>query len=470
MHYGLSDSDVTTCMRLGDCLAILLAGLLAYTTRFLLLADHYPQLELYALLVGVFVAAETFQVFGIYDKERLQNFRVRLKPLLMAWAFVVLLVLALGFLTRTAQAASRIWVGLWFSYGLVCLVLAQLLYARQIGRWHRSGRLSRRIAVLGAGELGQRLIRSVRAGGGGAVRIAGVFDDRRTRIAEGPGDVWPMGTVDDLVTFARGNWLDQVVIALPDSAEDRLAALVKKLRDLPVEVSLCSTVFQPKKLVCLRVTQLGNLPVFMLLKKPFSRWGYLQKCVLDFVLAAVLLVLAAPVMLLVALAVRLDSPGPVLFRQKRYGFNNETIEVLKFRTMRTEHGQGGEGRVVQARRGDPRVTRLGRFLRRTSLDELPQLFNVLKGEMSLVGPRPHAVVHNEQYAPLIEAYLARHRVKPGITGWAQVNGYRGGTETLEKMEKRIEYDLYYIENWSLGLDVRILLRTVLVGFTHQNAY
>jgi putative colanic acid biosynthesis UDP-glucose lipid carrier transferase len=213
---------------------------------------------------------------------------------------------------------------------------------------------------------------------------------------------------------------------------------------------------------------MGGVPLLGVLQRPFSRWGYLVKAVEDYALATLLLILTAPLMLAIALAVWLDSPGPIIFRQKRYGFNNGTIEVFKFRTMRTD--QDENDRAVQARRDDRRLTRLGHWLRRTSLDELPQLFNVLRGEMSVVGPRPHMVEHNQQYAALIETYLGRHRVKPGITGWAQVNGWRGETDTLEKMERRIGHDLYYIENWSLSFDLRILAWTLLVGLIHPNAY
>jgi putative colanic acid biosynthesis UDP-glucose lipid carrier transferase len=191
----------------------------------------------------------------------------------------------------------------------------------------------------------------------------------------------------------------------------------------------------------------------------------------DRVLAAAILVIILPLVLLIALAIKLDSRGPVIFRQKRYGFNNEVIEVLKFRSMYVDRCDKAVGAaVVQATKQDPRITRIGGILRRTSLDELPQFINVLMGTMSIVGPRPHAVSHNEQYARLIDEYLARHRVKPGITGWAQVNGLRGETETLEKMAQRVRYDLYYIENWSLLFDIRIILRTLFVGFVNQNAY
>jgi putative colanic acid biosynthesis UDP-glucose lipid carrier transferase len=235
-------------------------------------------------------------------------------------------------------------------------------------------------------------------------------------------------------------------------------------------VSFCPVVFEPQALLCRRVTLVNGVPLLDLLQKPFSRWGYLVKALEDYVLGTLLLIPAAPLMLMIAIVVRLDSPGPVLFRQERYGFNNRTIEILKFRTMRAERDDEGQGQALQARRGDPRLTRVGRWLRRTSLDELPQLLNVLRGDMSIVGPRPHMVAHNEQYANLIDTYLGRHRVKPGITGWAQVNGLRGETDTLAKMEGRIQHDLYYIENWSLGFDLQILARTLLVGFVHRNAY
>jgi Undecaprenyl-phosphate glucose phosphotransferase len=194
------------------------------------------------------------------------------------------------------------------------------------------------------------------------------------------------------------------------------------------------------------------------------------KTIEDRVLASLILVAIAPVMAAVAIGIKLTSPGPVFFKQKRYGFNNEIIEVFKFRSMHVARCSADTGPVAQARKDDDRITPFGRFLRRTSLDELPQFINVVRGDMSIVGPRPHAVAHNEQYAKLIDEYLARHKVKPGITGWAQVNGLRGETDTLDKMERRVQFDLHYIENWSLALDLRIILMTILVGFSHPNAY
>jgi Undecaprenyl-phosphate glucose phosphotransferase len=463
-----SEPDLAALVRLGDGLIVLVAGALAYTTRFILFGQYQPQLELYALVVGVLIAAQVFHLLGVYDQHARFNLRMDLTRVIAAWAIVILLLLALAFLTQTAEDASRLWVMLWFAYGVVGLVAGRILLGRQLNRWQQKGRFTRNVAVVGAGDLGRRFVEYLRHASGNAVRVVGVFDDRRTRIPVRVGDVPVLGTVDDVVRLARANLIDQVVITLPPQAEQRLVNVLNKMRDLPLDVSLCPVVFEPPALACRRVTLVGGVPLLDMLRRPFSRWGYFVKTAEDYVLATLLMILLAPVMLAIALAVWLDSPGPIIFRQKRYGFNNGTIEVFKFRTMRADQDENDA--KVQARRDDPRLTRLGRWFRRTSLDELPQLFNVLRGEMSIVGPRPHMVEHNHQYAALIETYLGRHRVKPGITGWAQVNGWRGETDTLEKMEQRISHDLYYIENWSLTFDLRILARTLLVGLIHRNAY
>jgi putative colanic acid biosynthesis UDP-glucose lipid carrier transferase len=242
---------------------------------------------------------------------------------------------------------------------------------------------------------------------------------------------------------------------------------VRKLRLSPVNVKLCSELVT-SELPALGFRNFAGVPVLAVLERPLSGWSLVMKAIEDRVLAFLLLLVALPLLAVLGLAIKLDSPGPILFRQRRYGFNNDPITVFKFRTMR--HEPQDESHVPQARRNDPRVTRVGAILRRTSLDELPQLWNVLMGDMSLVGPRPHAVAHNEQYAAIIDGYLGRHRVKPGITGWAQVNGLRGETDTAEKMRLRVQFDLYYIDHWSLLFDLRILLLTPFIGLMHRNAY
>ncbi len=327
--------------------------------------------------------------------------------------------------------------------------------------------MTRNLVVVGAGERGQRLIEHLLRQGTSAERIIGVFDDRHGRMPDYVSGFPVLGTVNDLLAFARRNPIDQIIVALPWDVENRLLASMKKLRSLPVDVRLCPEtvgLHLPHR----QVTHVGGVPMLNVLEKPLAGWNYIVKSMEDRVLAAAILVVILPVLLALCALIKLDSRGPVLFRQKRFGLNGEVIEVFKFRTMYVDHCE--DQLVVQATRDDPRVTRIGRILRRTSLDELPQFINVLTGTMSIVGPRPHAVAHDEQYARLIEDYSARQRVKPGITGWAQVNGLRGETETLEKMEQRVRYDLYYIDNWSLLLDLRIILRTALIASRDSFAY
>jgi len=258
-----------------------------------------------------------------------------------------------------------------------------------------------------------------------------------------------------------------VVITLPWNADDRLVNIIDRLRSLPVHVYLGSDLIGyhfPRH----HRRHLEGVPVLEIASVPLSGWSGLVKAVEDKILAVLALAVLSPLLLLIAVAIKLDSRGPILFRQARYGFNNEVIIVNKFRTM--VHDRPPEVGVPQASRGDQRVTRVGRLLRRMSFDELPQLLNVLAGSMSMVGPRPHAVEHNEQYAALIGGYHGRHRVKPGITGWAQVNGLRGETTTVDQMRRRVEYDIHYIENWSPWLDFRILVFTAVFGWRQKNAY
>jgi len=330
-----------------------------------------------------------------------------------------------------------------------------------------SGAFGRTVAIVGAGEPGRRLVEHLSIAHDPSIRLIGVYDDRRTRVPATVGSVPVLGTVDDLIERARRDHLDTIVVALPWSSTDRVSACLEKLRMIPADVQLCPDVLRlgsPFR----GVTSTSGVPMIRVYDRPLSGWSYFIKAAEDRVVAAILLILALPLFVGIALMIKLDSPGPVFFRQSRQGFNSNVFTVWKFRTM--HHDRPDEPTVPQATRDDRCVTRLGALLRRHSLDELPQLFNVLKGEMSIVGPRPHAVVHNQSYAPIINGYLARHRVKPGITGWAQVNGLRGKTQVPEKMAARVQHDLYYIDNWSLLFDLRIMAQTALVGFSGKHAY
>ncbi len=344
--------------------------------------------------------------------------------------------------------------------------LLQPLSARLLARLERHlrarGRLLRRVAVVGAGEQGRRLV--ARLLGCPDVRVVGVFDERGTRVPEVVCGLPVAGDLEALAERVRREEVDEVLIALPLGARGRIEAWLRRLRRLPVHVRLAldagSDWLEPR-----RISALGPVPLLHLFDHPLRGPARHAKTVMDRGLALLGLVFTAPLLALVALAVRLDSPGPVLYRQQRWGFAGEPIRVLKFRTFRHDACRSGDDPDLPHAGGDhPEVTTVGRFLRRWSLDELPQLWNVLRGDMSLVGPRPHAVAHDRHYARLVGDYLARLKVKPGLTGWAQINGARGEIRSVEEMERRVALDLEYIENWSLWWDLEILLRTLLAGW------
>ena len=303
------------------------------------------------------------------------------------------------------------------------------------------------------------------------IEVIGLFDDRLD--GRSPQSIHAhkkMGKIADLATYARNNRVDLIIVAIPLSAEARLLHILKRLWELPVDIRISGRA-SSLKFSSKAYTHIGRLPLLAVFDRPLMGWGLFLKNVFDRVVAGTAIVMLAPVMLVVAAAIRLESKGPVLFKQKRYGFNNELIEVFKFRSMYTNRCDANATTLVS--KGDPRVTRVGRFIRKTSLDELPQLFNVLTGQLSLVGPRPHATqakAADTLYEQVVDGYFARHKVRPGITGWAQINGWRGETDTREKIEQRVKYDLDYIDHWSLMFDVKILARTPFALLKSENAY
>jgi Undecaprenyl-phosphate glucose phosphotransferase len=339
-------------------------------------------------------------------------------------------------------------------------------------RWVREGRLAERAVIVGAGEHGQRLAEHLNGRGEAHVhtRVIGFIDDRQTRVPPHSHGYKVLGDVEHLIGLIRQGQVDQVYIALPWSATERLRSLVRRLAVTPVQIRLAPDL-AGFEFVGRAFRRVAGLPMLEAFDRPLSGWSQVAKAIEDRVLAVLAVILTAPLMGLIAALIKLDSPGPVFFKQKRYGFNNNLIEVWKFRTMYAHLTD--RDCAVQTSKDDPRVTRLGRFLRRSSLDELPQLFNVLKGDMSFVGPRPHAIstkAEGRRFEDVVETYAARHKVKPGITGWAQVNGWRGETDTIEKIQKRVEYDLYYIDHWSVWFDLAILGKTLFVFYRDKNAY
>jgi len=425
----------------------------------------------FADLAIAMAAVTTFQLFDVYSTQAFRTHVHQLSRLSIAWTLVFLIALALAFFIKFEDTFSRAWAGGWYGIGLIALFADRLILTSMVRRWARSGRLVRRVIIVGGGREGESLVRALEHEADSDLRICGVFDDRGgERSPQVVAGIPKLGTVDDLVEFTRRTRVDLILVSLPLTAEERVLHMVRKLWVLPVDVRLAAHMsklrFRPRA-----YSYIGNVPVLDIFDKPIADWNMVMKTVFDRVVGTLALIGLAPVMALTALAIKLDSRGPVFFRQRRLGFNNEVIEVYKFRSMYHDKADPLARSVVT--RNDPRVTRVGRFIRKTSIDELPQLLNVLRGELSLVGPRPHAVeanTANKLWEEVVDGYFARHRVRPGITGWAQINGWRGEVNTPDKLQHRVEHDLYYIENWSLLFDMYILMRTPFALLKTENAY
>ena len=455
-------------VRVGDVAAIAAAGVAVGWWRF---ADAPPPSAAITFLTVCLLAPQILAWCCDYRGSRLLAPGVQLPRLLAGWLATIGIAIACLFALKLADDVSRLWLGVWFVAGAVALLLVRLGLRLALGETLVARALSQRLAVIGLGEQLPRTIERLANQGiaGPMARVACVLDLDGTLEGRWPRGVQRLTGFAELEARARAGKVDQIVLALPPQPGELLARTLRNLRHLGLDVGWVAGL--PGRVPVLGTGQVGDVPLVRLLERPLDGWRWLLKAVEDRLLAALLLLALSPLLLGIALAVRLDTPGPVLYRQRRHGFSQQLIAVLKFRTMHAALCDPLDAAAVrQAVRDDPRVTRVGRFLRRTSLDELPQLLNVLRGEMSLVGPRPHAVAHDRLYAEEIDGYLGRHRVKPGITGWAQVNGCRGETRTTAEMRRRIELDLEYIDNWSLWFDLRILARTVLVGFAQERAW
>jgi putative colanic acid biosynthesis UDP-glucose lipid carrier transferase len=415
----------------------------------------------FVLIIMVFRAAQ------LYQPWRGANFMRLMRRVFLAWIVIAAILMTLGFVTKTSIYFSRKVLLTWLALVPGALVVLRLKVYLGL-RWLRQqGRNRRTVVIAGAGDLGRRLGKNVVDTPWLGMSLLGFFDDRVT------GDIhldhrdYPvLGTLDDMIGFVKAQEIVMVYLALPLRAEDRLREVAEALQDTTASVYYVPDVFI-FSLLSASFTDLRGIPLIALWETPFFGVNGWLKRIEDLGLASLILILVSPLLLLIALGVKLSSSGPIIFKQRRYGLDGHEITVYKFRTMKVcEDGP----EICQATPDDQRVTPFGRFLRRTSLDELPQFFNVVKGSMSIVGPRPHAVAHNEYYRRLIPGYMLRHKVRPGLTGWAQINGWRGETETLEKMEKRVEYDLDYLRRWSLWFDLKIIFLTIFRGFKDSHAY
>lgn len=449
-------------------------ALLGYAVSWLYLGAANDAFSEYLFPVPLlaFCAVAVFQALSLYAPSVLRHFPKGFPRLLLGWGMVFLLAFATIFFLKLEGVFSRVVFAVWFAVGLCVLILGRFAAARLALALSMRGIFRQRAVLIGGGAEADAFLSALDLDADHDLELLGIFDDRS--IERSPPEVKglkKLGSVEDLSVFVRKEAVDVAIFTVPVVAEGRILDMLRALCVLPIDIRLAAHSqklrFQPRHYLFF-----GALPAFSILDRPVAGFGLLQKILFDRVLGALILIALAPLMAIIALVVKLDSAGPVLFRQTRFGFNNEPIEVFKFRSMYTEQCDVEATHLVT--RNDSRVTRVGKFIRRTSLDELPQLFNVVfYGNLSLVGPRPHALrakTADKLYEEVIDVYFARHRVKPGMTGWAQVNGWRGETDTDIKLQRRVEHDLYYIENWSIAFDLGIVLMTPLAVVRGENAY
>ncbi|HVB81207.1 MAG TPA: undecaprenyl-phosphate glucose phosphotransferase [Candidatus Binataceae bacterium] len=468
----LAPEIVSGLTKLLDFVTIVLVGAIAFIAYLVAYLENDDNLGRYMVtaLVGAVIFTAILERLDGYRFDRLSNIAWQVPRLAIAWFGSVSVLLVLAFVAKLSETYSRGWAISWAIGVAAVLVVSRTALYVAIARAKRHGNFIRSVAIVGAGDLGKTLIRKLLDVRESGMQVVGVFDDRKTRISPHDIDVPFRGTTSDLLEFARRHHVDEIIVALPLNAERRLRGIFDKLRALPADIRLSidplTGIFPVHGLDKVR-----DVPLLAVADRPLKQWSGIAKRIEDALLAGIFLALFAPAIALIALIIKLDSTGPVFFVQDRFGFNNKRIRVLKFRTMHDDQSDpSGAQRTI---RNDPRVTRVGRVVRALSFDELPQLINVVKGEMSLVGPRAHAIAMmagDRLYHEAVDTYFHRHRVKPGITGWAQVNGLRGEIDSLEKARQRVAYDLEYIERWSLWLDIKILARSAGILFERRNAY
>jgi len=424
------------------------------------LTGEYIELMIFSWILSLYAFRQT----SIYRSWQYNNIRVFLRDTIFGWVFVVVCLVVIGNITQHEVFYSTHVISAWLIITPVGLILSHFILRMLTVNMRKDGELQSTV-VVGVNENSLKFVKRVSDEAYLQMNIVGYFDSRSdVRIQQG---YWPkLGEMSDVVEYVRKHDIQVVFISLPMTPHPRLLELLDGLHDTTATVFFLPDI-KIFDLMQAHFNYVSGIPVIGVCESSINGIDSLIKNISDYVLALFFLIILSPLMLGIALIIKFTSPGPVVFRQRRYGLNGEEIIIYKFRTMKVSE----DGSVIeQAHKSDPRNTKFGAFLRRTSLDELPQFFNVLQGKMSIVGPRPHAVAHNELYRKLIRGYMLRHKVKPGITGWAQVNGMRGETEVLEKMQARVDFDLQYLNNWSIWLDLQIILKTAWVVLHRDNAY
>ncbi|MCG6200435.1 undecaprenyl-phosphate glucose phosphotransferase [Psychromonas antarctica] len=448
--------------RLIDLMLIQLILIICIYSHAIVLTDTYLLVGAIAAL-SFFLFAETMQLYrswrtGLSSRLALCTF--------ICWVGAVFIVVVFLFFSKNSTDLSRLVIGAWFVSSAFVLITWRMTFRFFLFSRRRRGFNTRKVAIIGLSSSGVRLANEFDKHPETGFTLEAFFDDREAQRLAPEFRNKLNGSVEEGVKLAKAGYFDVVYIALPLAAQKRIEGILHFLGDTTVDVHLVPDFFT-FNLMNARLSYVGETQTISVYESPMSGLSYLAKRIEDVIGAILILSVIVLPMLVIALLIKLDSPGPVLFKQKRYGLSGKSINVWKFRSMTV----ADNGDVVkQATQGDARITKIGAFLRRTSLDEFPQFLNVLQGQMSIVGPRPHAVAHNEEYRALVDFYMLRHKVKPGITGWAQINGWRGETDTLDKMKKRIEFDLQYIRHWSVLFDLKIVFLTLFKGFVHKNAY
>ncbi|AMH43210.1 MULTISPECIES: undecaprenyl-phosphate glucose phosphotransferase [Burkholderiaceae] len=449
--------------RLFDVSMIVGGALIASQIRF----DDVSQRSFYLAFVA-FAAAfslAVFPAFGVYESWRGRSKGALAGQVALSWLIVQACAMALMFSLHRIDFVSRLWFVYWTGISGAAMIAGRMVTHTVLGRVRNAGLNLSQVAIAGIGDHCDAIVRKIDTAPAAGFRATAAFN-----VQAGTKMNTRVPVFDDHAAFAsyvRTQNVAEVWLALPLTEERTILKLVDEFRDDLINIRFMPDV-RTLSLFEGSVTSLLGVPTINLAASPLPPNALMQKEVFDRIFAAGALLAVSPIMIACAIAVKLSSRGPVFFKQRRKGADGQVFNIYKFRSMR-QHVQKA-GVVEQATRGDPRITRVGAFLRRTSLDELPQFINVLRGEMSVVGPRPHALEHDDLYQKVVSGYIHRYRIKPGITGWAQVNGFRGETDRIEKMEGRVAHDLYYLGNWSFGLDMKIIAATVFKGFRHSNAY
>ncbi len=455
---------ISAVTRTLDVLLIGLGGLFAFWLRFGGEVFDLPTAYGSLIVIGGLLVALVFPLLGVYDSWRARGLASPALRVVGAWSLVLMIVLISLVLVKEAETFSRLWLAQWWLISGLSLASERVAVYYVLRGLRQRGMNHRKAVVVGCGPQALNLINRAEKEGWAGFDVVRVFGERTNDVSIAGREIQPLA---ELFDYVSSHQIDEVWIAVPLDQSQQLKSVLEDLRFSTANVRFVPDLFGVF-LINHGVSEIMDVPMIDLSATPMTGANRIVKGIEDRVLALLILLLISPILLAIALGVKLGSKGPVLYKQKRHGWDGQPFNIYKFRSMKD--GADEEGEVLQAVKGDSRVTRFGAFLRKTSLDELPQFINVLQGRMSIVGPRPHAVEHNELYKSQIDGYMLRHKVKPGITGWAQINGWRGETDTLDKMQKRIECDLYYIEHWSLAFDLKIIFLTVFRGFVHKNAY